>query len=114
MTFARMNCNLLWLVVLIGGAGCSQSQLPTPQSNQAETSGAESTPTDVADASSVDALPVKLVSQHLPNPVRLHPKVISGGLPEGDAAFQELADLGISRSMITRVAPEAAYGKAVE
>ena len=39
--------------------------------------------------------PVKLVSQHLPNPVRLHEKVISGGLPDGDAAFQELADLGV-------------------
>lgn len=39
--------------------------------------------------------PVKLTSQHLPNPVRLHEKVISGGLPEGAAAFQELADLGV-------------------
>lgn len=37
----------------------------------------------------------KLTSDHLPNPVRVHDRVISGGLPEGDAAFQELADLGV-------------------
>lgn len=37
----------------------------------------------------------KLTAQHLPNPIRLHEKVISGGLPEGDAAFAELKELGI-------------------
>lgn len=37
----------------------------------------------------------RLESEHLPNPVRLHEKVISGGLPEGDAAFKELAQLGV-------------------
>lgn len=37
----------------------------------------------------------KLNSEHLPNPVRIHEKVISGGLPEGEAAFAELKDLGI-------------------
>ncbi|TWT47980.1 hypothetical protein KOR42_40640 [Thalassoglobus neptunius] len=37
----------------------------------------------------------KMESDHLPNPVRIHPKVISGGLPESDEAFQELADLGV-------------------
>jgi protein tyrosine phosphatase (PTP) superfamily phosphohydrolase (DUF442 family) len=37
----------------------------------------------------------KLSSKHLPNPVRIHSQVISGGLPEGDAAFEELKSLGI-------------------
>ena len=37
----------------------------------------------------------KLAAQHLPNPVRVHEKVISGGLPEGDAAFAELKELGV-------------------
>jgi protein tyrosine phosphatase (PTP) superfamily phosphohydrolase (DUF442 family) len=37
----------------------------------------------------------KVASQHLPNLVRVVPKVYSGGLPEGEAAFQELAALGI-------------------
>ncbi len=39
--------------------------------------------------------PKKLVTKHLPNAVRIHSKVISGGLPDGEAAFQELADLGV-------------------
>src|SRR5688572_6774094 len=37
----------------------------------------------------------KIASIHLPNPVRLHERVISGGLPEGEAAFAELKELGI-------------------
>jgi len=37
----------------------------------------------------------KLESQHLPNLVRVHEKVISGGLPEGDEAFDELAQRGV-------------------
>ena len=39
--------------------------------------------------------PMRLRSDHLPNLVQIHPRVISGGLPEGDAAFAELADRGI-------------------
>jgi len=40
-------------------------------------------------------LPRKLTASHLPNPVQLHATVISGGLPEGDAAFKELAEMGV-------------------
>jgi protein tyrosine phosphatase (PTP) superfamily phosphohydrolase (DUF442 family) len=32
---------------------------------------------------------------HLPNAYRIHPKVISGGLPEGEEAFRELQALGV-------------------
>jgi hypothetical protein len=39
--------------------------------------------------------PQKLTAEHLPNPWQIHPKVISGGLPEGEAAFQQLEDLGV-------------------
>jgi protein tyrosine phosphatase (PTP) superfamily phosphohydrolase (DUF442 family) len=39
--------------------------------------------------------PEKVSAEHLPNPYRVHPKIISGGLPEGEAAFAELARLGI-------------------
>jgi len=42
-----------------------------------------------------DNLPRRVVGLHLPNPVQVHDTVISGGLPEGDAAFKELAELGI-------------------
>ena len=48
-------------------------------------------------ASAIDAAwaPVRLEAEHLPNPVRVHPRVISGGLPEGEEAFRELRDLGV-------------------
>jgi len=39
--------------------------------------------------------PQRLTTKHLLNPVQLHSKVISGGLPEEDAAFQELQSLGV-------------------
>ena len=39
--------------------------------------------------------PVKLAVKHLPNAYRVHEKVISGGQPDGERAFKELADLGV-------------------
>jgi protein tyrosine phosphatase (PTP) superfamily phosphohydrolase (DUF442 family) len=39
--------------------------------------------------------PDKIDAPHLPNAYRLHPRVISGGLPEGEAAFRELQSLGV-------------------
>ncbi len=40
-------------------------------------------------------LPAKVEAQGLPNLYRLHDKVLSGGQPEGEIAFQELARLGV-------------------
>lgn len=37
----------------------------------------------------------KLDAKYLPNAIRVHPQVISGGLPEGDLAFQEIKSLGV-------------------
>lgn len=37
----------------------------------------------------------RLASQHVPNLIRVTAGIYSGGLPEGEAAFRELADLGI-------------------
>lgn len=37
----------------------------------------------------------RLASQHVPNLIRVTSGIYSGGLPEGEAAFRELADLGI-------------------
>ncbi|MCA9232293.1 MAG: hypothetical protein KDA57_16720 [Planctomycetales bacterium] len=48
--------------------------------------------TSLADRKST---PHRIDSKHLPNAVQIHPKVISGGLPESDAAFQELQSLGV-------------------
>ena len=54
----------------------------------------------------------KLAVQHLPNAIRVHPRVISGGLPEGDSAFAELRQLGV-RTVISvdGMAPDVAAAK---
>jgi hypothetical protein len=67
------------LLLSLLAVGCGQQQNATPSTSQR----------------AIPAVPEKVAAEHLPNPWRLHPKVISGGLPEGDAAFKELADLGV-------------------
>jgi hypothetical protein len=42
------------------------------------------------------SFPRRVAAQYLPNLVQLHPQVFSGGLPEGEQAFKELADLGVA------------------
>lgn len=83
------------LLVLVLAAGCNPPPppanaplppAPVPTAPEAKQPAAEAKP-----AAKIE----KLTAQHLPNPIRLHEKVISGGLPEGDAAFAELKDLGI-------------------
>jgi protein tyrosine phosphatase (PTP) superfamily phosphohydrolase (DUF442 family) len=78
--------------MLIFLAGCTSEQsLPKPQTLQPEaiTSTAERIePTTLAKIKKLDV-------KYLPNPVWVHEKVISGGLPEGDEAFAELRGLGI-------------------
>ena len=39
--------------------------------------------------------PERIDDEHLPNAYKVHPKVISGGLPEGDEGFRSLKDLGV-------------------
>jgi protein tyrosine phosphatase (PTP) superfamily phosphohydrolase (DUF442 family) len=59
--------------------GCSDAPIPAP-----------------GDAKTAQAwMPERIDSQHLPNALRLHEKVISGGRPEDEAAFQELRALGV-------------------
>tara|TARA_R110002049_G_scaffold2750_4_gene21958 strand:+ start:126978 stop:127937 length:960 start_codon:yes stop_codon:yes gene_type:complete len=41
------------------------------------------------------SLPRLVPSEHLPNLVEIHPRVFSGGLPEDDEAFRELATIGV-------------------
>lgn len=91
----------LFCVCLVLAAGCGGQR--TSNTNESAPLAKETPETTVATAPSgdVDAQspvpqsPEKITAEHLPNPWRVHPKVISGGLPEGDEAFQELADLGI-------------------
>jgi len=51
--------------------------------------------TEAAGNSAAEKLPKPLAVEHLPNAIRLHARVISGGQPEGEAGFKELHDLGI-------------------
>ncbi len=57
--------------------------------------GEQAAPQSQRPAVQAAAAPQKLAAAHLPNPWRIHPRVISGGMPEGDAAFAELAALGV-------------------
>lgn len=75
-------------LLLLGLVGCAKQQ---PQPQAATTPGtSESKPVEPA-----AKLPEKLTADHLPNPVKVHERVISGGLPEGDEAFAELAAMGV-------------------
>src|SRR5688572_9674967 len=67
----------------------SEKENSTKQSNN--------TPSPAAAADkAIENGPKRLADKtHLPNAYQLTEKVISGGLPEGDVAFQELADLGV-------------------
>lgn len=57
---------------------------------------AESVPVPNPRAVASTAVSIEMLdAAHLPNAVRVHEKVISGGLPEGLAAFEELQKLGI-------------------
>lgn len=42
-----------------------------------------------------DELPLRIDAGHLPNAIRIHERVISGGQPDGEAAFEELRSLGV-------------------
>ena len=56
---------------------------------------AQLSPTQASADATAPTAPQRLETKHLPNAVRLHALVISGGLPEGDAAFAELQALGV-------------------
>ena len=62
-------------------AGCGRYAPPPAQAAR-----------QIADAASG---PHKLSTSRLPNAWQIHARVISGGMPEGDAAFMELAALGV-------------------
>jgi hypothetical protein len=80
-------CRALILVAACFAAGCAkQPPLAEKIKNASQPPASEA---------AVDFAPLKLEASHLPNPWQIHPKVISGGLPEGEPAFEELARLGV-------------------
>jgi len=74
----------LALLVLLSAAGCGSGNQLAPNASPAP-----------ATSQAAPARIEKLTARHLPNPVQVGEKVISGGLPEGDAAFAELKELGV-------------------
>jgi hypothetical protein len=85
----KIMSRLCLVTAIVGLAlGCSSSEAPqTAATNSDSAAGAAQ--------SATTAGPTRLTSQYLPNLVQVHPRVLSGGLPKGERAFQELADRGV-------------------
>lgn len=79
-------------------AASSVAQSTSPQKRVASTNEPASATADIATRNATG--PHRLESTHLPNLVWIHPRVLSGGLPEGAAAFNELVQLGV-KTIIT-------------
>ena len=77
------------LLFLLVAVGCSQKN-STPRASKAPEEHAAQDNKEHASQQ-----PHRIEAEHLPNPVQVHAKVISGGLPEGDEAFKELQSLGV-------------------
>jgi protein tyrosine phosphatase (PTP) superfamily phosphohydrolase (DUF442 family) len=103
MTFATSRlCPLAILFSCILSSGCSKENPADTETTEAPefvssitTAPPLSETIETNQEGEIIALPRKLKSVHLPNAIRIHEKVISGGLPDGEEAFQELQDLGI-------------------
>lgn len=96
-----MATRFLVFMITMVGIGCTKEpSLPQWSSvhDASHQSDSDGTTQSEAVASSSTIAPTtveKISAKHLPNPVRLTSKVISGGLPEGELAFAELQDLGV-------------------
>lgn len=75
--------------VLLMSVGCSPSDVGSQTDNPTRGATAQEKGDDRAQP------PQRIDAKHLPNTVQVHAKVISGGLPEGDEAFEELQSLGV-------------------
>lgn len=102
--FMRIT-SLSWVAApALLAVGCSEAALPAVLK--------PAPPTAPATAKVVDYEPKLLTAEHLPNPWQIHPKVISGGLPEGEAAFRQLAELGVKTVVsVDGAQPDVALAK---
>ncbi len=76
----RALFTLLSLLTTFTFGACAKQSPPAPSTAKTTTTGMPAE---------------KIAATHLPNAIRLHEKVISGGQPDGDAAFAELERLGV-------------------
>lgn len=80
-----------WAVCLLTVVGCGGPAGAPPKASAEQKTTAE--PRGAVQLEDIE--PRKLDVKHLPNAIQVHSKVISGGQPEGEAAFIELARLGV-------------------
>jgi protein tyrosine phosphatase (PTP) superfamily phosphohydrolase (DUF442 family) len=99
-TLPLLPPGILFVVVFLSGCS-SQDQAGTDSRTANEFTGPLQTMPKVSKTSETDevadvsSLPRMLKSAHLPNAIQIHDKVISGGQPDGEEAFQELQERGI-------------------
>ena len=81
-------------IILALLASQQDAGLPQPEpSGQSASGGLNSVDGDSRSAAATTLR--RLEARHLPNPIQVNDKILSGGLPEGDAAFAELSRLGV-------------------
>ena len=89
-----MRC--LVVVGFAAGIGCGERPAAAPAPASPPPAQAASEPAKQESQPEQElSQPEKLSTKHLPNAVRVHTKVISGGLPDGAAGFAELQALGV-------------------
>ncbi|AMV31559.1 hypothetical protein VN12_05530 [Pirellula sp. SH-Sr6A] len=95
----RSRTKVLIVIVMFVLHGCAERNPTEPAAGQTMAQPEVKSTTADGMASEADSAnqfkTERITTSLLPNAWRIHPKVISGGLPEGDAAFRELAGLGI-------------------
>jgi protein tyrosine phosphatase (PTP) superfamily phosphohydrolase (DUF442 family) len=76
--------------------GCAKPPAPTASDKSAKGPANETAASETATPAAVSPAQFeKIGAKYLPNAIRLHEKVISGGQPDGEPAFEELAALGV-------------------
>jgi protein tyrosine phosphatase (PTP) superfamily phosphohydrolase (DUF442 family) len=80
----RLTVLAIFTMALGEMLGCSEPDEPGPRRSASQ--GAPNRDSE---------LPRRLEAKGLPNAIQIHARVISGGQPEGAAAFQELSSLGV-------------------
>ena len=84
---------------LLSISGCGGGRSDSTLESSPSTAGMHAEDLPVAASTPHDPkaelLPEKIYTAYLPNAIRIHAQVISGGQPKGEAGFQELQNLGV-------------------
>jgi protein tyrosine phosphatase (PTP) superfamily phosphohydrolase (DUF442 family) len=86
--------------ILLCGAMLASAVAQTSLPNASAQPNSECSPSLTTTQAQSSSGPHRLDSTHLPNLVWIHARVLSGGQPEGEAAYRELAELGV-KTIIT-------------